>query len=613
MSGLNIQPQLTLLDTAVSEEKISLSAANHIVAWLDSPVYAEYHPAILEHIDDGKWETLDNVFWTVIPFGTGGRRGKMYPIGCNAINDRTIGESAQGLANYILQQREKGLIEVTKGQPLSCAIAYDTRHRSLHFAQLCASIMVAAGFHVYFLEDYRSTPELSFLVREKNCSCGIMVTASHNPPSDNAVKVYWNHGGQVLPPHDRGIIDCVNQVGEIEKVPFETAFADGKIDYCQKEIDARYLDELARLSFQGRRNLKILYSPLHGVGNFSVPPLLKKVGFNEVESFADQSTPDGDFPNVPNHVSNPENEEIFYCLVEHARSQGAELILVTDPDCDRLGVAAPLTSDISGRWENLTGNQISALLTDYVLEKMQGGGKLAPESYVVKTLVTTELVRRIAESYNVRVEGNLLVGFKWIGQMIDKAGPENFVFGSEESHGYLAGTYARDKDGAIAAMLMAELVADLKAKGQTVHEKLEALFWQHGYHAEKLINIQMEGAQGMANMEKLMATFRECPPKRLAGLLVTSIYDYQNQVIKTAEGTEPLDGPQGNMMILYLQEEGNYLALRPSGTEPKIKFYLFAYTPPEELHLFEPVAEEMNNRLCEMENDLREFSKQFIL
>lgn len=597
----DLNTSLSQLDAAARNGQLSTGSVENIRAWLTEPRYASYAPEVAAHLAAQKWRELDDAFWTVIPFGTGGRRGRMYPIGSNTINDRTIGESAQGLADYIRSQNPPG--------DLSCAIAYDTRHRSRHFADLCASIMLAAGFRVYFLDEIRATPELSFLVRYKKCSCGIMVTASHNPPSDNAVKVYWSTGGQVLPPHDRGIIDRVMNVQQIERAPLAEAEREGRLVFCTRETDAAFLAQVEAQSFPGPRELKILYSPLHGVGATAVVPALRASGFREIEVYGPHAEPNGDFPNVPGHVSNPENPAVFEALIEHARTTGAELILASDPDCDRLGCAAPLTRDVGGAWSTLNGNQLGALLTDYVLDQRRQRGQLSPEHYVVKTLVTTELIRRIADSYGVRTYGNLLVGFKWIGGLMDDMGPDRFVFGAEESHGYMVGQYVRDKDGAVASMLMAELAARLKAGGKTVHEQLDALFWQHGYHAERLLTVKMEGSEGMTLMKRLMDRFRETPPKSLAGLRISAVRDYlHGRTIPASGPAQPLDAPRDNMVILDLEEDGNYVAVRPSGTEPKVKFYMFTYTPAEQLASLPRVKSEMASRLEQFESDLRQFA-----
>ncbi|XZE32584.1 phospho-sugar mutase [Pirellulaceae bacterium SH501] len=576
---ISTQNALVLIQSAHEQAKISAGAVENLKCWLTETRYAQYVESICQHVEEGKWQALDDAFWTIIPFGTGGRRGRMYPIGSNAINDRTIGESAQGLADYILSRSDVA-------EPLSCAIAYDTRHNSRHFAELCASVMVANGFHVYFLDDYRATPQLSYAVRVKNCSCGIMVTASHNPPSDNAVKVYWSTGGQVLPPHDSAIIDGVMNVQGIKTVPFSEAVGAGKVTVVTSEIDQKYLQAASKYAWPGSRDVRVIYSPLHGVGGFAVLPLLSACGFQDVSVFEPHAKPDGDFPNVPGHVSNPENSAVFDAIIVEAKARGADLILATDPDCDRMGCAAPLTPAPDSLWGTINGNQLGALLTDFVLGKMKAAGTLSPQTYVIKTLVTTELTRLIAESYGARCEGNIHVGFKWIAGLMDELGPENFAFGTEESHGYLIGQYARDKDGAVACLLMTQLAADLKAQGLTLHQKLEQLLSTHGCYLEDLINVQMEGSEGMANMKKLMQSLRDNPPSTMGGLSVVAVRDYGNLTRKiVGGGNEQLDAPKSNMLILDLalpgssQPSGNAIAVRPSGTEPKVKFYLFGYEP----------------------------------
>jgi phosphoglucomutase/phosphomannomutase len=369
-----------------------------------------------------------------------------------------------------------------------------------------------------------------------------------------------------------------------------------------------------------------------------------------VEVFGPHAQPDGDFPNVPGHVANPENAQVFDTIIERARTIGADVVLATDPDCDRIGCAAPLkltgASTASGaEWRTLTGNQIGALLTDFVLENRRAAGGLSPQHFVVQTLVTTQLVRRIADSYGVRTIGDLLVGFKWIAGAIDQFGPERFLFGTEESHGYMAGTYARDKDGAAASLLLCELAARLKKSRQTLHEKLDALFWQHGAHAERTVSVQMPGSEGMARMQELMAAFRAGPPAAIAGERVVQIRDYERQTItpccgrspdratsgagsgdprtagtlRDAEASfgdtrlrggspQPLEGPKGDLVFLDLAADGNYVGCRPSGTEPKIKFYMFTYTPPEQLANLEDAKRVLEERLDCMEAELSSFA-----
>lgn len=596
----DLESTLAKVSQAVSQGKITAGAETNIRSWLTESRYSAYAEDIAAHVAEEKWQKLDDVFWTIIPFGTGGRRGRMYPFGSNAINDRTIGESAQGLANYVKEHADG---------PLSCGIAFDTRHRSTEFARLCAGVMAAAGFKVWFLDEIRSTPELSFLVRYKNCSCGIMVTASHNPPSDNAVKAYWSTGGQILPPHDKGVIDRVMSVDAIEVADFDEAVAAGKIEYCKDEVDAAFLAAVKAQGFEGPRDVKIIYSPLHGVGGTAAIPAMELDGFQDIELFAPHAKPDGDFPNVPGNVSNPENPAVFDTMIERGKEIGADIAMATDPDCDRVGCAAPLTTDTAGEWATMNGNQIGALIGDFVFAKRKAAGTLSPEHYMVTTLVSSRLAGRIAESYGMKVYGNNLVGFKWIGGVMDEVGPDEFVYGTEESHGYLIGQHARDKDAAVASMMLAELAADCKAKGQTIHQRLDELYMQHGYHAEALVTQQMEGSEGMALMQKLMSKFRTDPPTELAGIKVAAVRDYKANTVTAAGGSpEPLEGPTGDLVIMDLAESGNYVAARPSGTEPKVKFYMFTYQPAGEIESLDATKSAMQQRLSAMAADLEKFA-----
>lgn len=591
-----------LAQQAASAGKLTAAALENLTVWLTEARYAKYQASIISHIEQGQWQKLDDVFWTIIPFGTGGRRGRMYEFGSNAINERTIGESAQGLATYILEQPG------SQSKQLKCAIAYDTRHRSREFAELCASIMVANGFEVFFLDEYRATPQLSFAVRYKHCDCGIMVTASHNPPSDNAVKVYWSTGGQILPPHDKAIIDRVMTVDAIKTVDFDKALADGKVKICTQEIDAEFLKQVLAYSWDGPRDAKIIFSPLHGVGAFACMPVLQGAGFKDVEVYGPHSQPSGDFPNVPGHVSNPENSRVFDAIIVRAKEIGADGIIATDPDCDRIGCAVPLTLQPGSPWETLSGNQIGALLSDYVCSQLKKLGKLNPKSFLVTTLVTTKLTSRIAESYGVGSESNLHVGFKWIAGAMDEFGADDFVFGTEESHGYLIGQYVRDKDGAAGTLLMAQLIAQLKSEGKTPHQRLDELFKQHGCHQETLVNVQMEGSEGMALMRKLMEAFRKSPPTSLGGIKVAQVRDYKSLTIRLADGTtKPLVAPPADMVMLDLELDGNYFAVRPSGTEPKVKFYMFSYCPPAESQDLGQAKQVLNARLADLEKDIRAY------
>jgi phosphoglucomutase/phosphomannomutase len=325
--------------------------------------------------------------------------------------------------------------------------------------------------------------------------------------------------------------------------------------------------------------------------------------------FSQHAKPDGDFPNVPGHVANPENPQVFDAIIAHASHTGADLVVATDPDCDRIGCAAPLTSASGAPWATLNGNQIGALLADYRLETCKARGGLSAMNFIVETLVTTQLTRRIGDSYGVRTFGDLLVGFKWIAGVIDDEGPERFLYGTEESHGYMAGTHGRDKDGGTASLLLCELAAKLKAAGKTLHEKLDDLFWQHGVHSERTVSVQMPGSEGMLRMMEVMAQFRASPPQTLVGSPVARVRDYFEQLTWTPGGDKsPLAGPKGDLVILDLELDGNYVAIRPSGTEPKIKLYMFTYEPPEQLANLEDAKQMLDERLTRMEAEMRTFA-----
>lgn len=562
------------LDRAQASGAISASAAAGIRRWLTEAPYAAYRPRLLEDIAAGNWKVLDDAFYKVLEFGTGGRRGRMYSVGTNVLNERTIGESARGLADYVTEQKGADA-------PRSCVIARDTRHNSPEFAARCARVLAAAGFKVYLFPEPRSTPLLSFAVRHLHCDAGIMITASHNPPSDNGFKCYAATGGQVIPPDDAGIIARVQAAGDrdIPEKPFDEGVADGSIVLVGGEVDEAYLDAVVSEGVGRARNVSIVYTPLHGVGETSVAAALTRAGFDRLDILAAQRSPDGDFPTVPGHVANPEVPETMDLAIARAGEVGADLVLASDPDADRIGVAVPVAGDPSGEWTTLDGNQIGVLLAAFVMKQLKAMGKLRPDHYLITTLVTTQMARALAERERVRVEDDLLVGFKWIGQRIDQAGPLGFLYAFEESHGYLRGTHARDKDASIAALLFAELAATVKDRKQTVLEYLDDLYIDVGHFAERLINKTMEGRAGAEQIQRLMAAFRQSPPKSIGGLAVTDVHDYKTHEVRGADGSiRPLPQPSGDLLIFHLDEPGTRFAARPSGTEPKIKFYLFART-----------------------------------
>ena len=620
----SLAARLAAIDAAHAAGTVTEHSARTMREWLTQPRYAAFAGELATRIDraaaePATWKELDDVYWTVIPFGTGGRRGKMYPVGSNAINDRTIGESAQGLADYVRSV-------MPAGKEPSCAIAYDTRHRSEHFAKLCAEVLLAAGFRIFFLRGFRSTPELSYAVRHTQSTCGIMVTASHNPPSDNAVKVYWAGGVQVLPPHDKGIIDRVMGCDAVHRESFEAGVASGRVQFVEQEIDPAFIAAVLRQSTTGPRDVSILYTPLHGVGASAVVPVLDGAGFKKLRLYGPQEMPDGDFPNVPGHVANPENPAVLQGAIAEAKTNGDDLVMASDPDCDRLGAAAPLTMAAGSEWQTFTGNQIAALLVDWVLSSRKRLGTLSATDHVITTLVTTGLVRRITEASLATTVDTLQVGFKWIGQAIDQTGPEHFVFGCEESHGYLAGTHVRDKDASVAALLLAELAAALRPQGTTLHEQLDAIFCMHGCHLERQVAITLPGAAGMDRMREIMATLRSQPPAAIGGLPVARVRDYGSLSTSTpGTAAVPFDGAKGDLVMFDLADPtvltprlaatdtaagrfpalANCVAARPSGTEPKIKFYLFAAAPPCGQQQLAATKSALTQRLDALERDLR--------
>jgi phosphoglucomutase len=572
------------------------------VRWLQQAPFVKYRARLLEDIEHLRWEELDEAFYTVLEFGTGGRRGKMYPVGTNVLNERTIAESARGLADYVSSQKDDQ-------SRRSCVIARDTRHHSDEFAALCARVLASAGFQVYFVKEPRSTPLLSCAVRHLGCDAGIMITASHNPPSDNGFKCYGKSGGQVVPPDDTGIIECVKAASEreIPEMPLDQARASGLVIDVLDELDSAYITAVLGESVNHARDLSIVYTPLHGVGETSVARVLQTAGFSHVSILSSQRSPDGDFPNVPDHVANPEYPRTLEAAIAEARKTGSGLVVASDPDADRIGVGVPVTHDPHGEWTTLDGNEIGVVLAAFVMKETQARGKLRSDNYLITTLVSTEMARAIARREGIRVEDDLLVGFKWIGQRIDAAGPRGFLFAFEESHGYLRGTYARDKDAAVAALLFAELAAAVKDRKQTVLEYLDDLFIDVGHHGDRLVNKVLQGREGLARINQLMAALRSRPPRQIGGLTITDVHDYKTHEIRTLSGKGPpgpLPQPSGDLLIFHTERPGTRFAARPSGTEPKIKFYLFAQSDVASPGRLAAAKQETDRRLDQMTTDL---------
>ena len=590
-----------LVAEAAANGKLVADSRKNIEDWLGRSSVQIYHDRVHELIQQEDWDTLNDLFWTAIPFGTGGRRGPMGELGPATINDRTIAESAHGMAVYL---RKSGC---TEGG--SAAIAYDSRNNSRHFAELTATTFAAHGLTVYLFESHRSTPALSFAVRYLNCDVGVVISASHNPPADNGFKAYWSNGAQVIPPHDKGIITEVEAAEEIPTVDFDHAVADGRIKIIGDDVDRAYIDEVAALSQSSSRNVSAVYTPLHGVGETSIWKVIQQVGFSKVDIFEDHRAADGNFPNVPKHLPNPELLEVFDPVLDWvaANDHPAELILASDPDADRLGV---MVRNSEGGFTALSGNQIGALITDYLLRKRAAAGQLTADDYVVETLVTTPLTRAVAEGHGAQAVYELLVGFKYIAQTMEERGTEHFVFGTEESIGFLAGGYCRDKDGGVAALFILELAAELKKQGKTLLDQLNALHCEHGYHCEGQKSIYCEGPTGKAKIDGLMQTLRENPPSELGSVKLVEVSDYANgtkTAIPSGESLGTIEDPRGDLLFYRSDPTESVriqIAGRPSGTEPKIKFYFFCQSDLEDAGSLEAARAAGDAKLSEVQTAL---------
>lgn len=555
------------LQVAHANKQISFGTLTNITTWLTEDKYKEFRHDIEKLIATEDWKTLEDNFFTVVPFGTGGRRGRV-GIGSNRINRVTIGESAQGLCNYVLAN-------ISDAKQRGIAVAYDTRLTSVEFSRYVAGVIAANGIPVFLFEGPRPTPELSFTVRHLRTAAGVVVSASHNPPTDNGFKVYWNDGGQIVPPHDLGIMDAVANVKEILYEDFDQALANQRIQYLGKTIDDAYYQAVLGESLVTTRSARIAYSPLHGTGVQSIYPVLERAGFS-VDLVAEQASPDGHFPNVPDNIPNPEVQSASNLVTSRAKQIDADIAITTDPDADRLGVVA---RDAQGEYHFLNGNQIAFTLGAFVLEQYQAQQKLKPEHFLVKTIVTTDGLQALAQKYKVRIEDNILIGFKYVAELIRlHEGDAVFLFGGEESHGILKGSYTRDKDAAVAALLFAELASTCKDAGTTVVAYLDEQYKKYGVFSEKLQNIMYEGAAGNEKMASIMKALRTNPPKTLGGRPVLQATDrLSGAIVDPANGTNlgTNPGTKGDVLIYSLREDNRVrVTVRPSGTEPKLKIYV---------------------------------------
>ena len=532
--------------------------------WLNSTFDAETQTEIQELINNNPDDLADR-FYKDMEFGTGGMRGVM-GAGTNRINKYTLGRATQGLSNY--------LIENIKKEQLSVVIAYDCRHNSKKFSKIVADVLSANNIKVFLFEDLRATPELSFAVRHLNCDAGIVLTASHNPPEYNGYKVYWADGGQIVPPHDGGIIGKVNSL-DFSEINFQAN--ENLIEVIGKEVDAVFIEESVKngsLSNKiDRKNLKIVFTSLHGTSIVSVPDALAKAGYSDVHIVEEQRVPNGDFPTVKS--PNPEEPEALKMATDLANKIGADIVIGTDPDCDRLGVAV---RDTDGNIKLMNGNQTMVVMTQFLLKKWKEEGKINGKQFIGSTIVSTELENDLASSYNVETKVGL-TGFKWIAKMVKDFPKLDFIGGGEESFGYMVGGFVRDKDAVTATLLACEIAAYAKQNGSSFYEELLNIYVHHKFYKEHLIAITKKGMDGAAEIQQMLSDMRNNPLTEIDGEKVESLSDYQASTRKnliTGDVTN-INLPKSNVLI-YQTESGTRIAARPSGTEPKIKFYFSVNT-----------------------------------
>jgi len=561
--------------TAQQRGHLSPEAGANLQRWLEEPQYADFRSRIAELIDAQNWAELNDAFYTIIPFGTGGRRGAM-GVGPNRINRRTIAESTQGLSRYIAGFGREACAR-------GVVVAYDTRHHSRDFAEETARVLAGNGVKAYLFDDFRPTPELSFAVRRLGAQAGVVISASHNPPGDNGYKVFWQDGAQIVSPDDARIIEEVNKVADISSMDLDEARARGLLQIIGEEVDAAFIETVCGLALTDNRAARIVYSPLHGTGMKTVPRVLERAGFSDVHIVQEQATPDPDFSTCPDRKPNPEGDRALDILMQRAQELDADVALATDPDADRVACAVlDRLPDGTTAWRKLTGNQVACLICHFTLSQMKQQGTLPDQPVVVRTIVTTAQLDPIAAEFGAEIVNHLLVGFKYIGETIRLLPPEKeFIFGAEESLGYLRGTYARDKDSAVAALTLAEMAATLKKQGRNLMDYLNQMYRTYGYYSESLRDLYLHGQEGARLREKIMSVLRESPPAEIAGHAVERVTDrlemtetdLQTGTVRNLPATmNGLEVTRGNLLLLHLPK--GRVAVRPSGTEPKIKYYV---------------------------------------
>ena len=538
--------------------------------WLENPYFDETTKDELKAIKDDENEIKER-FYMDLEFGTAGLRG-IIGAGTNRMNIYVVRRATQGLTNYIAKVDKKSQ---------GVAIAYDSRHMSPEFAQEAALCLAANGIKAYIFETLRPTPELSFAVRHLGCVAGINVTASHNPPEYNGYKVYWEDGAQITPPHDSGIMGEVKAISDwntVKTMDKEEAVKAGLFEVIGQAVDDAYMVELKKqiihmdaIEAEGR-NLKIVYTPLHGTGNIPARRILKELGFENVYVVPEQELPNGDFPTVS--YPNPEAAEAFELGLKLAKEVDADIVLATDPDADRLGVRV---KDKNGEYHDLTGNMSGCLLANYELSQRKAvNGSLPEDGALVKTIVTTNLADAIAKGYNVKLI-EVLTGFKYIGQQIlgfENSGKGTYLFGFEESYGCLIGTYARDKDAIVATMALCEAAAYYKTQGKTLWDAMIDMYEEFGYYKDAIQAVTMKGIEGLQKIQEIMTTLRQNPPADFAGHKVTAVRDYKlDEITDLATGEKKSTGLPNSNVLYYELTDDAWVCVRPSGTEPKVKFY----------------------------------------
>ncbi|MBQ2940969.1 MAG: phospho-sugar mutase [Clostridia bacterium] len=561
--------------------------------WLDAA--DEATKAELNAIQNNDAEIKDR-FYRSLEFGTAGLRG-VIGAGPNRMNNYVVGQATQGIANQLIKTNPKDA-------DLRVVIAYDSRHQSDTFAKEAACVLAANGISVSLFKELKPVPELSFSVRYKNATAGIAVTASHNPAKYNGYKVYGADGAQLNPELASIVLEEIEKTDlftGVKHCDFDQAVADGRIELIGDEVEDVYLDFVKaqsinpELAKEKGHSLKFVYTPFHGSGNKPVRKILKQMGFDNVTIVKEQELPDGDFPTVAS--PNPENKEGFTLAIGYAKECGADLIVGTDPDADRVGI---LVRDEDGDYIPFTGNQVGALLTEYILSSLEERGELPKDGYVVKTIVTTNLIQAICNAYGVEMK-EVLTGFKFIGEKIkesEETGIGTYIFGFEESYGYLKGTYARDKDAVVATMLIAEMALYYQEKGSSILKQMDAIYQKYGYYKEQVESVTLEGIEGLEKIKTIMETLRNNPPASVAGKKVLAMRDYQSSLrTQLATGkTEKILLPPSNVIYLELEDDNNFI-VRPSGTEPKIKLYclLKGDTQADAQKLAELVKEDIAN------------------